>query len=165
MTKDPKKVAAGKKRAESFTREHQSMAGQARARQFTTAYQRFAQKCSQVAHAEYRRDHPSSLERKMIEWLAELGWIEDREYRREKMVAGWCCDFVFEGKLAIIEVNGDAWHTNGFHGEDKEGRDRQKRSDLRVYGWRLLEITGSEMRNKEKVETRLFDFLAGGRQP
>lgn len=163
--KSHRHVAAGKKRAETLTTEHQRMAGKARARQFSPAYQRFAQTMGGVARAEYRRNHPTELERRMIDWLAELGWHEWEDYQREKIIATWACDFVFETHRAIIEVNGQVWHTNGFHGQDKEGRDARKRADLKVFGWRLLEITDHEMRDKESVQTRLIQFLAGGRQP
>ena len=162
MTKDSKKVAAGKARAKTFTREHQSMAGKARAAQFTTAYQRFAASCSQVAHAEYRRNHPTEIERRMIAVLEGLGWIENRDYKREKIIAGWWCDFVLESRRAIIEVNGAVWHSNGFHGEDRIARDARKREDLRVYGWRLLEISDNQMKDTRQVEAKIVQFLTGG---
>ncbi len=92
--------------------------------------------------AEYRREHPSEPEQRMMQLLRELGFEEGRDYEREAKIGGRRVDFAFHDRQLAIEVYG------GVHEQEFRERfnlqqkgteeDRKHIEDVEESGYRLM---------------------------
>lgn len=151
---------AGKKRAQAFTSDYQKETRaqlpievcQANGR---AAYQRMVERhgkaYAQDKAAEWRIEHPSSLETKVIEWLNFVGY--EREVKIEFPDGFYCyVDFLFPGNL-VIEVNGKWVH------EQRPDRDTAKYQHLADAGYTLVIIPEADVRSgkgKDIIDALFF---------
>ena len=138
--------AAGKARARAFTPEYQR---QARAHLSREALARGGRRTFQLmvsrygrAHAldhlaNYRREHPSDIERRVMDWLDQ----HSIAYQREANVAGVYVDFLLDDSTTVLECDGAIWHANDpLHGEDRASRDTLHEMALTANGYRLIRL-------------------------
>ncbi|MDA8188060.1 MAG: hypothetical protein M0T85_07970 [Dehalococcoidales bacterium] len=100
--------------------------------------------------ANWRKEHPSSLEVIVANWLDDLGC----EYQREIRLHSWYADFYLPKYNLIIEVNGHAWHNENWHGENEI---RVKRDIDKLKAWteakyRVLVLAEAEIKNGSAFE-------------
>lgn len=144
--------AAGKARARSFDRDYQAAASarvtrEGRQKAGRASFDALVRKCGSKEAAmerlaQYRREHPSCLERTVMAWLDANGI----PYEHEVCVAGWWCDFVVGN--TVIEVDGEAWHTNTeLHGEDRKGRDALKDMALAANGKQVVRLSEADVKS------------------
>ncbi len=92
--------------------------------------------------ANYRREHPSEPERRMMELLTELGFLEGRDYEREAKIGGRRVDFAFHDRQLAIEVYGGV-HEQRFRERfnlQEQGAEEDQRhvEDVEGAGYRLV---------------------------
>lgn len=86
-------------------------------------------------------------------------------------------DLVFGPRRKVIFVHGCFWHRHPKRGcplarlpksrldfwapklEKNRERDKQKQAELRRLGWRVLVIWECELKNTDKLKSRIMDFL------
>lgn len=101
--------------------------------------------------AEYRRKNPTSLERILIAWLDDLGV----RYWREYAVDGCYFDFYLPAFTLLIEVDGDAFHGQTVHGEDRVSRDAWKNHAAAWAGYQLLRFSENTLTTGDALNTLL----------
>lgn len=164
----------GLARARQFTPDSQSAAGKSRAKAFDAEYQRAARshidsaECARRGHlsfdrlvarkgragalehlANYRREHPTSLERRVMEWLDAHGVA----YKREVSCAGVWVDFLLDDGTSVLMVDGRMWHTmDDLHRRDYAGRDAIQDMALEANGYRVLRLTESDINSGAAFE-------------
>jgi very-short-patch-repair endonuclease len=138
--------AAGRARAKAFNsayqvaaraqQSHESLA--ARGRKGFAALVRKHGKDKALEHlAEYRREHPTEIERRVAAWLD----AHHVAYRREASVAGVYVDFLLDDGTTVLECDGAIWHANDpLHGQDRAGRDALHEMALAANGYRLIRL-------------------------
>lgn len=93
--------------------------------------------------ADYRFDHPSDLERIIINHAMLLELPIDRAHREVKL-GRFYVDFKYNN--IVIEVNDDTWHTNDFHGRDAVTHDQGKYVYLRKQGYTVIILAEQTVR-------------------
>ena len=140
-------VRNGHERAKTITREHQQLARahvkreslqRAGALGFKAAVAKHGHGFAAEVAASWRRSHPSCLELIVQAWLDEL-----MEYylRDVHLKHGVYPDFQLPTRSAIVEVDGNGWHSNaGPHHEDREQRDSLRNQIMAHEGYRVLHL-------------------------
>lgn len=82
---------------------------------------------------------PTSIERKMAEWLTDL----DIDFEPQYSIGPWVVDIFLPGLDVVIECDGGYWH--GL--EETIKRDRRKEYYLRKHNFTLYRFTESEINN------------------
>ncbi len=125
--------------------------------------------------AQWRLDNPTQPERRMMELLGELGFIEGRDYEREAKVGGRRVDFAFHERKVAIEVYGGV-HDELFRerfGSVESGTEQDDRhnEDVQGAGYRLMiawrrELQGEELPGKrDQIRGILGDTQHGQESP
>lgn len=166
LTKDPKKVAAGKARAAQFTRESQQAARACVRRESLVAAGKKGFRVTGEKHGfakawqkarEYRLAHPSGLEREMERLLAEwdLSVGCEREYEAGERI--WL-DFAWPAAKVAVEVNGRIHRIPAL---DPDGRmeryQREKVQRLGVDGWVVIVVDDTRL---GEIEDALRSLLS-----
>lgn len=143
--------AAGRARAKAFDSDYQKAARAHQSYESLAARGRKAFQALVARHgrdgalehlAQYRREHPTDIERSVATWLDE----HQVAYQREVLVAGVWVDFLIDDGTTVIEVDGLKWHTNDpLHGEDRAGRDTLHEMALAANGYRLIRLTEADI--------------------
>ena len=150
----------GRARAAQFTPEfqaaarahvkHESLVASGR-KGYATAVRNHGPQFAADKLAEYRRKNPTSLERILIAWLDDLGVC----YRREYAVDGCYFDFYLPTFTLLIEVDGDAFHGQTVHGEDRVSRDAWKNHAAAWAGYQLLRFSENALTTGDALNTLL----------
>jgi len=145
--------AAGKARAKAFNSEYQRQARAHLSREdmarggrhtFQLMVRRYGRAHALDHLAKYRREHPSDIERRVMDWLDQ----HSIAYQREVNVAGVWVDFLIDDGTTVIECDGKIWHENDpLHGEDREGRDTLHEMALTANGYRLIRLSETAIRD------------------
>lgn len=137
----------------NHSKEHQSKAGKA-------GYQALVAKgkegLASKKAAEYRLKNPTELERRVIEWLTELGV----SFKREVSIGKFYADFLI-GKL-VVEVNGRQWHELEDLRQGQKERDRGKYRTFGGLGYTVLVLPESDIVSGE-AKQKLERLLKNGR--
>lgn len=91
----------------------------------------------QVA-AAWRRDHPSSLERQVSDWLHEFCVA----FEREVAVDGVYADFVVADFGLVVEVDGARWH-----GQERQAQDAFKDDVFAKHGYHVLRLLEADIKS------------------
>ncbi len=108
--------------------------------------------------AEWRLDNPTQPERRMMELLGELGFLEGRDYEREAKIAGRRVDFAFHDRQLAIEVYGGVHEQRfreRFNLEEKAGEeDKRHIEDVQGAGYRLMIAWRRELDEESLAQKR-----------
>ncbi len=108
--------------------------------------------------ASYRREHPSEPEKRMMELLGELGFLEGRDYEREARVGGRRVDFAFHDRQLAIEVYGGVHEQRfreRFNLEQRAGEeDKRHIEDVQGAGYRLMIAWRRELDEESLAQKR-----------
>lgn len=117
----------------------------------------------------YRLEHPTAEERAMIERLGALGLREGADYEREYPLrydhpeggrAFIMPDMAWPARRLAIEVHGSIRESR--YGDEVRARDARKAAVYAREGWRVLTVTGRELREDPAgVREQARAFLAG----
>lgn len=127
----------------NHSKEHQSIAGKAG---YASLVAKGKEGLASKKAAEYRLKNPTELERKVIEWLTELGVSFKREVSIDKFYA----DFVI-GKL-VVEVNGRQWHELEDLRSGQKERDKGKYRAFGELGYTILVLPESKINDGSAKE-------------
>ena len=139
-------------RGQNLTREHQQNAQAARSSQSLSeagkaGYRALVKKGkSHIAGqkaAEWRLDHPSCLEKVVIDWLDDLGI----NYEREKQIGKFYADFVID--MLAIEVNGAQWHELEQLRQGQKEREKGKYQTFSKLGYTILVLPECDIKSGE----------------
>lgn len=98
--------------------------------------------------ADYRREHPSDLERIVIGWLDEIiGTVYSREYEVDEFFI----DFAYSN--LCIEVHGSQWHEKLELRTDQPARDKRKYKTLTSLGYTVVILPEKDVRSGEAKKT------------
>lgn len=106
--------------------------------------------------ADWRQEHPTSLEKIVIGWLDEL----EVRYQREVEIDGFYADFV-TGNY-VIEVNGAQWHELEELRPGQKQRDKRKYQTLAEAGYTIIVLPESEIKSGGAWQTLYKLFSKGG---
>ncbi len=104
--------------------------------------------------ADYRREHPSDLERIVIGWLDEIigtNKLGNGLYSREMEIDEFFIDFAYRN--FCIEVHGSQWHEKLELRQDQPMRDKRKYKTLTSLGYTVVILPESEVRSGEAKQT------------
>lgn len=157
--------AGGLARAKAFTNAYQRAAQKARTRESLSAagrkgylavVQQYGAEYATDRSADWRRKHPTELERIVMGWVDELGEAYSPEH---KLAPRLYVDLFLERRGLAIECDGNGWHSNsGPHHEDREARDRTKDQRIRALGHRVLRLAEADIRSGA-ARRQLGEFL------
>ena len=102
--------------------------------------------------AAYRQAHPTALEQRVIDALAQIGTID---YTREAQIPGtlFYVDFLFESRRLVVEVDGTHWHDPASAPEPGQpARDLVKAQHLQQLGYRLVHLTEFDINRSDFVD-------------